>query len=341
MTSKVVLRIKGDLPPPTTERERIILYVKHLPGQHDQSSHGRGGGRGGGGAGGSAKPVAAGSGTLGHSVIGGVAGTAIDVYYTRTTKVDAVDSPLDDPKTAKVISKFEDRVADDHEQEHVLILNEDGTKSTGSGDKETVDASAAKPGAHITHNHPTPEAGFSTMDVNAAVTLDAKSIRAVSRGDDGTTYAYEVRRPKSGWPPDSVKKGSFVQEHYNNEISWQINNEWAMLLGRDKSPDFSSKAYAKIRKKQEKVYKKHGVGFSYTVTPPRPRPVSRKSGLPISTGPADFDDDDFPILETVPKFVPGKPGLLDDRGMQLPGKRQTPDDEPPPEPPVIPGKEDE
>lgn len=145
----------------------------------------------------------------------------------------------------------------DQKNETIVIFNDDGTvafRKDGTRMGVTYDGRKSTDKV-VTHNHPGPDAPFSSTDLKTAVEMNQKEIRAVSRN-----YTYSMKRPKGGW--GSVKPEAVMRTY--GTIKRQVAKEWDSRISSASSGAGVRTEYFKSQiEVQRRIAKKYGWSFSY------------------------------------------------------------------------------
>jgi hypothetical protein len=145
----------------------------------------------------------------------------------------------------------------DNKNETAVIFDENGKEVFR---KEGTRTGVSYPGKYgtdriMTHNHPGPDAPFSSSDLRDAVKFNMKEMRAVSRN-----YTFSVKRPKGGW--GDVNPESVMRTY--GSIKRQVAKEWAPRFEKVSSGAPMRKEYFKSQiEVQNRLAKKYGWNFSY------------------------------------------------------------------------------
>ena len=141
--------------------------------------------------------------------------------------------------------------------ETVVIFNDDGSvafRKDGTRMGVTYDGRKSTDKV-MTHNHPGPDAPFSSSDLRDAVKFNQKEVRAVSRN-----YTYSMKRPQGGW--GSVKPDAVMRSY--STIKRQVAKEWDSRISSASSGAGVRTEYFKSQiEVQRRVAKKFGWDFSY------------------------------------------------------------------------------
>ena len=141
--------------------------------------------------------------------------------------------------------------------ETVVIFNDDGSvafRKDGTRMGVTYDGRKSTDKV-MTHNHPGPDAPFSSSDLRDAVKFNQKEVRAVSRN-----YTYSMKRPQGGW--GSVKSDAVMRTY--STIKRQVAKEWDSRISSASSGAGVRSEYFKSQiEVQRRVAKKFGWDFSY------------------------------------------------------------------------------
>ena len=141
--------------------------------------------------------------------------------------------------------------------ETVVIFNDDGSvafRKDGTRMGVTYDGRKSTDKV-MTHNHPGPDAPFSSSDLRDAVKFNQKEVRAVSRN-----YTYSMKRPQGGW--GSVKPDAVMRTY--STIKRQVAKEWDSRISSASSGAGVRSEYFKSQiEVQRRVAKKFGWDFSY------------------------------------------------------------------------------
>ena len=157
---------------------------------------------------------------------------------------------------ARSVLKAESEIKGE-KNEHVVIFNDDGSVSfTKEGTRGGVTYDGRKSTDKVmTHNHPGPDAPFSSSDLRDAVKFNQKEVRAVSRN-----YTYSMKRPKGGW--GDVKPDAVMRTY--SQVKRQVAKEWAPKFDKVAGGAPMRKEYFKSQiEVQRRVAKKYGWDFSY------------------------------------------------------------------------------
>ena len=141
--------------------------------------------------------------------------------------------------------------------ETVVIFNDDGSvafRKDGTRMGVTYDGRKSTDKV-MTHNHPGPDAPFSSSDLRDAVKFNQKEVRAVSRN-----YTYSMKRPQGGW--GSVKPDAVMRTY--STIKRQVAKEWDSRISSASSGAGVRTEYFKSQiEVQRRLAKKFGWDFSY------------------------------------------------------------------------------
>lgn len=141
--------------------------------------------------------------------------------------------------------------------ETVVIFNDDGSvafRKDGTRMGVTYDGRKSTDKV-MTHNHPGPDAPFSSSDLRDAVKFNQKEVRAVSRN-----YTYSMKRPQGGW--GSVKPDAVMRTY--STIKRQVAKEWDSRISSASSGAGVRTEYFKSQiEVQRRLAKKYGWSFSY------------------------------------------------------------------------------
>lgn len=157
---------------------------------------------------------------------------------------------------ARSVLKAENEIKGE-KNEHAILFNDDGSiafQKEGTGHGVTFNGKRATDKV-MTHNHPGPDAPFSSSDLRDAVKFNMKEMRAVSRN-----YTFSVKRPKGGW--GDVNPESVMRTY--GSIKRQVAKEWAPRFEKVSSGAPMRKEYFKSQiEVQNRLAKKYGWNFSY------------------------------------------------------------------------------
>lgn len=157
---------------------------------------------------------------------------------------------------ARSVLKAENEIKGE-KNEHAILFNDDGSiafQKEGTGHGVTFNGKRATDKV-MTHNHPGPDAPFSSSDLRDAVKFNMKEMRAVSRN-----YTFSVKRPKGGW--GDVNPESVMRTY--GSIKRQVAKEWDSRISSASSGAGVRKEYFKSQiEVQRRVAKKFGWDFSY------------------------------------------------------------------------------
>lgn len=144
------------------------------------------------------------------------------------------------PAQQKALEKIEGEIRNLPAERVVSVDDRGNTVFAADGGKTSVfipnDALEKMKGTVITHNHPNlgwrdkdPRSkgfSFSSADIGTAAIVEAKEIRAVSKG-----YDHSLKPPKSGWNEEFYNKKVVpsYQKHYR-DLSWSYSTR--VMFGR-------------------------------------------------------------------------------------------------------------
>ena len=157
---------------------------------------------------------------------------------------------------ARSVLKAESEIKN-NKYETAIIFNDDGSiafKKEGTKMGVSYDG-RLETNKVMTHNHPGPDAPFSSSDLRDAVKFNTKEIRAVSRN-----FTYSMKRPKGGW--GDVKPDAVMRTY--SQVKRQVAKEWAPKFDKVASGAPMRKEYFKSQiEVQRRIAKKFGWDFSY------------------------------------------------------------------------------
>lgn len=157
---------------------------------------------------------------------------------------------------ARSVLKAEKEIKN-QKNETAIIFNDDGTIAHR---KDGTKMGVTYPGSWetnkiMTHNHPGPDAPFSSSDLRDVAKFNPKEVRAVSQN-----FTYSMKRPKGGW--GNVKPEAVMRTY--STIKRQVAKEWDSRINSASSGAGVRTEYFKSQiEVQRRVAKKFGWDFSY------------------------------------------------------------------------------